>query len=132
MNDDLNFSKREEKGKTTFTFRISPENKLHIAATAKGLGMSTSQYMEALALKRHTETINTLVDLKAANRFKFSKPLLLRVNNSLGKLKEAHPKYSDEELMAAALDHAYSNKGAFIQRSLGTYLSRIRNVFLNN
>ena len=129
--EQSNSQNQKDSGKTTFTFRISPENKLHIAATAKGLGMSASQYMEALALKRQTETINSLIDLKAANRFKFSKPLLLRVNSSLEKLKELHPGFSDEELMTACLDHAFSNEGAYWQRSLKTYLSKNRNQLPN-
>jgi len=123
MNENLNFPNKKESSKTTFTFRISPENKLQIAATAKGLGMSPSQYMEALALKRHTETINSLVDLKAGNRFNFNKLQLEKVNSLLTKLKEMHPTCSDEELMTACLDHVLSNKFAWWERSLNKYLS---------
>lgn len=129
--EQSNSQHQKDSGKTTCTFRISPENKLHMAATAKGLGMSTSQYIEALVLKRHGETINTLVEQKAANCFKFSKPLLLRVKDSLSKLKELHPDFSDEELMTACLDHAYSNHESNWQRTLSTYLNRLQ-TFLSN
>ena len=123
---------KNQEGKTTFTFRISPENKLQIAATAKGLGMSPSQYMEALALKRQGETINQLVEEKAANQFRFSKPLQKKVNRVLANLKERYPEYSNEELMAACLDHAYENIGAVWKRSLRTFLQRLSNYLSNH
>ncbi len=113
-----------QAGKTTCTFRISPETKLALATTAKELNMSPSQYIEALVSQQHNIVVNSLDVIKREKKITFSEPLYELVMKHLEKLKERHSDSSVEELIAGALAHAYSNKGAIWQRSLDTFIKR--------
>lgn len=115
-------------GKTTLTFRLDPNIKLHIAATAKGLGMSPSQYVEALIMKRHSELVATLKEPEKPKLPAKQTPVQNLIEQFVEKLSASHPSATKEELIAAALHHAYSNKGALWQRSLKTYLTRNNNL----
>jgi len=129
--ENSNQIESKPEGKTTVTFRILPNVKLHIAATAKGLGMSPSAYVEALIMKRHTQMVESISESKKEKPVELPTAMQQIINHFSELLKKQHPGTSEEELIAAALFHAHSNKGALWQRSLNTYLSRIR-VELSN
>ena len=123
-------SKLSTAGKTTCTFRIEPNAKLALAETAKELHMSPSQYVEALVMEQHDLFVNSLEAKQREKKIVFSESMYQLIREHLSKLKKRYPESSIEQMIAASLDHAFSNYGAIVQRSFKTSLRRISNQIL--
>ncbi|MEO1263332.1 MAG: hypothetical protein AAFZ15_31270 [Bacteroidota bacterium] len=129
-----NSLKPEVSGKTTCTFRIMPQEKLKLALKAKELGLSPSQYIEALVLSQHQLLLKQKEE-KEVNRginLPFQEERKVKTFYAfLNKLKKRFPKNTIDEIVLASMIHAYENQGALWQRSLKTFLRRLRNHFYN-
>lgn len=119
-----------QKGKTTMTFRLLPNEKLAIAAKAQELGMSTAQFAEALILNRYNDFNNQRSSLQGRTQslvFEEEESLLFKKNLNI--LRQRFPTCSVEELLTATCLHAVENQGALWQRSMRTFLKRIKQNF---
>lgn len=122
----------ENVGKTTCTFRIMPHEKLKLASKARELGMSPSQYIEALVLNQHNILLKKEEKTNQAVSLTFKEETKIGLFNSfLKKLTKRFPKYTAEEIVLASMVHAYENQGALWQRSMNTFLHRLTKHFYN-
>lgn len=117
--------------KVMASYRISPDLKLELAATAKELGMTMSQYQEALIVGRHKKFNEALKALHNPpppappvnpNNFKIDNSLLEHFESILEKLQRQYPKYSKSRLLIAALKYVLYNEREFITKSFHYFL----------
>lgn len=120
------------QGKTTFSFRIMPDEKLKIVAVAQQLGMTASQYLESLILDKNNKivkaikksrkpkkVIETIVEIEKSY---FSKKDVQEILIYLEPLKELYPNRSDIELITVCLHAAKVNHKSF-------YIKKINELF---
>lgn len=119
--------------KVTLSCRVLPKDKLEIATKAQSLDLTLCQYTEALVLHNHGELIEQCA-VNKENKISDCLPDDLKngYTNTMDILKKRYPKYSEEQLLMAALRHATENHRAFIQRDLGVFLKRMENNYYNS
>ena len=119
------------RGKTTMTFRLLPEEKLEIAMSAREMDLSPSQYAEILILGHH----NQLLEKKMEVEEESSKPeldLLLDsyqiqfVNAALKALKRKFPDEPLELLLLASVFQVFNNENSFMKDTLENSLSKVK------
>ncbi len=115
-----------DTGKTTCTFRIMPHEKLLLATKAQTLGMSPSQYIEALVLGQHNEILKRMEGAQKRS-FQFTENEEKLFYAFLAKLCKRYPNSTTGEIILASLAHAFENFDAVWQRSMKTFLKRVRN-----
>jgi CRP-like cAMP-binding protein len=115
-----------DTGKTTCTFRIMPHEKLLLAAKAQALGMSPSQYIEALVLGQHNEIQQRMEATQKQRNAQFTEDEEKLFYAFLAKLRQRYPNNSSGEIILASLAHAFENFDALWQRSMKTFLRRVR------
>jgi len=122
----------QPKGKTTMTFRLMPNEKLAISAKAQELGMSPAQFAEALILNRYNDFNNQRTSLQGRTQsLVFEEDESLLFKKHLNILRHRFPNCTVEELLTATCIHAVENQGALWQRSMRTFLRRIKQKFYN-
>lgn len=118
-----------DTGKTTCTFRIMPHEKLLLATKAQMLGMSPSQYIEALVLGQHNEILNRMESVQKQRNTHFTVDEEKLFHAFLAKLCKRYPNSTTGEIILASLAHAFENFDAVWQRSMKTFLNRVRNNY---
>lgn len=124
--------KIENARKVTLSCRVLPKDKLTVATKAKELGLTLCQYTEALVLHNHGELIE---QCSTTNESDIS--LIDSLPNDLqdiytatmDTLKNRYPKFTEKQLLVAALRHAMENHKVFIQRDMKVFLNRIDNNY---
>lgn len=117
--------------KVTLSCRILPEQKLELAETAKSLGLSLSQYVEALVLKNH-KTIEEVPKMEFTwEEVDSLLPDNLRevYRDFMDKLKIRFPDASEQQIVTATLAHGFENHGAWVQHKLKRFLNRLETNF---
>lgn len=122
---------QRNRGKTTMTFRLLPEEKLEIVRAAREMDLSSSQYAEILILGHHNQLLEKKVELEKES----SKPelgLLLDdyqtqfVNAALKALKRKFPDEPLELLLLASVFQVFNNEQSFVKDSLKDSLSKVK------
>lgn len=124
-------SNKRNRGKTTMTFRLLPEEKLAIVKKAEDFDLSPSQYAEMLILGHHNELLEKEMELEQ----KSSEPELglsldnyqiQFVNAALKALKRKFPDESLEILLLASVYQVFNNENSFIKDKLEDSLSKVK------
>lgn len=122
----------EKARKVTLSCRVLPKDKLAIATKAQALGLTLCQYTEALILHNHGELMEqysdnseatpkiSLIDLIPSDLQHIYHP-------TMAILRKRYPKFTEEQLLVAALRHAMENHKVLIQRDMKKFLKRIDN-----
>lgn len=122
---------QRNRGKTTMTFRLLPEEKLELIKSAREMDLSSSQYAEILILGQHNQLLEKRIELEKES----SKPeldLLLDdyqiqfVNAALKALKRKFPKESLETLLLASVFQVFNNERSFVKDKLEDSLSKVK------
>ena len=129
MQDD--FNRKRNRGKTTMTFRLLPEEKLKLSIQAKELGMSPSQYAEVLILGHHNEIIN---EAEEQNKKENSAKLDLELSNYQknfvnAALKGLQRKFKNEPkelLLLASVFQVFNNENTFLKDTLKDSLPKVK------
>ena len=100
-----------------------------MAERARELGLSPSQYVEALVVKGHFEQQQQTRRSPATDTLQLPKDTAAHYHYFLGELKNKFPSHRDTDIVIACLAHAVENAGALWQRSLNTFLKRITTDF---
>lgn len=121
----------KNRGKTTMTFRLLPEEKLAIAKKAKDYDLSPSQYAEMLILGHHNQLLEKEMELEEES----SKPtldLLLDnyqvqfVNAALKALRRKFPDEPLELLLLASVFQVFNNEQSFVKETLKDSLLKVK------
>jgi|GEM_PF-4628993 len=119
-------------GKTTFTFRVQPDIKLELAERARSLGLSPSQYVEAIVVKCHYEHVRNDNSDTVEQKLTLSADQADVYQSLLTKLSQQFPDHTTAEIITACLAHALENAGALWQRSMKTFLRRIKEGYYHH
>ena len=125
----------------TISCRVTPEQKFALVQRSEKLGMKLCKYVEMMVLKGFEEeqseakententskeaaptasiTIDTVIRTTSPTKADIFEKYMLD-------LQERYPDSSEVELVNACVIHAFSNRKAWHQKSLKTYLKRLK------
>lgn len=118
----------------TISCRVTPNQKLALIQRAEKLGIKLCSYVELLVLRdfdnmqqesKETEKEIIPITIDAVLRADSSTAANIFEKYMEG-LQERYPDYSETELLNACLIHAFKNHKNWYERSLKTYLTRLK------
>ncbi len=122
---------QRNRGKTTMTFRLLPEEKLEIVRAAREMDLSSSQYAEILILGHHNQLLEKIKDVekeppKLGLDLSLDNYQVQFVNAALKALRRKFPNEPLELLLLASVFQVFNNEQSFVKDSLKDSLSKVK------
>ena len=118
----------------TISCRVTPNQKLALIQRAEKLGIKLCNYVELLVLRdfdnmqqESKETEKETIPITIDAVLRADSPTAANIfEKYMEELQERYPDYSETELLNACLIHAFSNHKAWHQKSLTTFLKKLK------